>query len=93
MISFSLIGYDIADSFFVSDWWIMVNMAVFAFTNGYFSTLAMIYGPNDFQHQPEVAGKIMAFYLTFGIFMGTVIAQVVMARFVPEMASKMSALS
>ncbi len=87
-MSFALIGYGVAEEFFVADWWIMVNMVIFAFTNGYCSTLAMIYGPNDFAQQPDVAGKIMAFYLTFGIFMGTVVAQVLMAPLFPEMIKR-----
>lgn len=70
--------------FFAADWWIVLNMAIFAFTNGHFSTLSMMYGPGNFPGKEEIAGKMMAFYLTAGIFVGSVIARTLMAQFVPD---------
>ena len=60
---------------FQSDWFKFVNMALFALTNGYNSTLCMIYGPSMAEDKnKERAGLIMNFHLVGGIFMGSLIA-------------------
>jgi len=49
-----------------------IVMILFAFTNGYFSTLAMIFGPAGTEpEESEVASTIMSFSLNFGIFCGS----------------------
>ncbi|CAN8028595.1 unnamed protein product [Ixodes persulcatus] len=55
-----------------SDWAYMVAMAVFAWSSGYLSSLAMMYAPRVVrspQHAP-VAGMMAAFCLVLGIFVG-----------------------
>lgn len=48
-----------------------ILMAVFAISNGYMGTLAMMFGPtNADSHEKEKAGLIMSFALNFGIFCG-----------------------
>jgi len=50
-------------------------MGLFAFTNGYNSTLNMIYGPMGVRDEhKEKAGMIMAFNLVGGIFIGGLVA-------------------
>jgi len=64
---------------FDSDVYAYIIMAVFAFTNGYLGTLAMMYGPtNASHHEKEVAGFIMTFSLNFGIFCGVHFALLVL---------------
>lgn len=60
---------------FSSDWFKIVNMMVFALTNGYNSTLLMIYGPSIVRDEhKERAGMTMSFHLVGGIFAGSLIA-------------------
>lgn len=60
---------------FQSDWFRIFNMALFALTNGYNSTLCMIYGPTLVSDKnKERAGLIMSFHLVGGIFAGALIA-------------------
>jgi equilibrative nucleoside transporter 1/2/3 len=55
---------------FNHDAWYHVFMALFALSNGYCGTLAMMYGPvNAKDHEKETAGAIMSFFLNFGIFL------------------------
>ncbi len=80
-ISLCLIGYGTFNRFFVNDIWIVINLIVFAFTNGSGGTLAMMYGPQDFADKDkENASKMMSFFLTFGIFFGSFLAQTVFAN-------------
>ena len=70
------IAYRVGEVFFCSTAWKMINIILFAFTNGYCSTLAMIYGPmvvND--NEREKSGQIMSFHLVFGIFLGSLVAE------------------
>jgi len=60
---------------FVSDWFIICNMILFAFTNGYTNTLCAVKAPNSVP--PEQAGQVggmIGVIITFGILIGTVIA-------------------
>ena len=60
---------------FQADWFRILNMALFALTNGYNSTLAMIYGPGFTDDKSkETGGLIMSFHLVGGIFVGALIA-------------------
>lgn len=52
-------------------------MALFAFTNGYCGTLAMMYGPTRVDdNEKETAGAIMGFMLNLGIFIAVQVAVV-----------------
>jgi len=53
------------------DWIPIVVMIVFALTNGYFSTLTMMWAPSRVDTSEEqVAGTMMTFFLQGGIFSG-----------------------
>jgi len=53
----------------------MINIILFAFTNGYGSTLNMIYGPMCvWDEHKEKAGMIMGFHLVGGICFGSFVA-------------------
>jgi equilibrative nucleoside transporter 1/2/3 len=70
-VFFVLFILSVKEILLTSDWYPLVTMVAFAFTNGYFGTLAMIYGPtrvDDFEK--EVAGALMSFFLQGGIFVG-----------------------
>jgi len=80
-ISICTIGYKMFDGALVADWWIIVNIVLFSFSNGAGSTLAMIYGTADFEEKDkEDAGKMMVFFLTGGIFFGSLLAQLIFAN-------------
>jgi len=50
---------------------VYILMAVFAITNGYLSTLGMMFGPVKVDmYEKQEAGFIMSFALNFGIFCG-----------------------
>ena len=58
-----------------SDWFKIVNMSLFAFTNGYWGTCLMIFGPNWVNHKgKEKTGMIMNIHLVGGIFIGSLFA-------------------
>ncbi|CAI2362582.1 unnamed protein product [Moneuplotes crassus] len=64
---------------FQSDWFRILNMALFAVTNGYNSTLCMMYGPSQTdKNSKERAGIIMSFHLLGGVFVGALISTFVM---------------
>lgn len=49
-----------------------VIMVLFAFTNGYLSTLCMMYGPMNAQEEDEeTAGALMSFFLALGLTAGS----------------------
>ena len=64
-------------SFFNSNWFIILNMVLFALTNGYFATLGMAFGCDGDNEDPSLAGTIMGFHLMLGITVGSMIANVV----------------
>lgn len=54
---------------FASPWAGFVIMSLFALTNGYFGTLAMMYAPDEVSdHEKATAGRIMSMSLQMGIF-------------------------
>ena len=56
---------------FKSDAWPIIFMALFAFSNGYLSTLAMMFGPTMVSvRNSALAGTIMIFSLTLGLMSG-----------------------
>ena len=55
-----------------SSWFMILNMSLFSFTNGFSSSLAMGFGPSNVPDDSKgVAGNMMSFHLIFGIFVGT----------------------
>lgn len=57
------------------DFLMILNMIGFAFTNGYGSTLTMMFAPSLVKDEhKEKAGMIMAFHLVGGIMMGAFVA-------------------
>lgn len=78
VISTCFIGYGTFGDFFVKDWWITVNMIIFAITNGLATSLTMMYGISEAEDKDrEDAGKIMTIFLTGGIFIGSLLAQLI----------------
>eukprot|EP01089_Gocevia_fonbrunei_P002252 TRINITY_DN1223_c0_g1_i5.p1 TRINITY_DN1223_c0_g1~~TRINITY_DN1223_c0_g1_i5.p1 ORF type:complete len:287 (+),score=22.01 TRINITY_DN1223_c0_g1_i5:341-1201(+) len=66
---FILFIFCIKPHIFHSDGFAYSFMVVFALSNGYLGTLAMMYGPvNALEHEKEVAGAVMSFFLNLGIF-------------------------
>jgi equilibrative nucleoside transporter 1/2/3 len=60
---------------FEHSFWPLLFMSLMAFSNGYISTLAMIYGPSRVEHHDsEIAGSIMILALTAGLFSGAMLA-------------------
>ena len=58
-----------------ADWFKIVNMILFSFTNGYWGTSLMVYGPNCVHHAgKEKAGMIMSIHLIGGVFLGSLLA-------------------
>lgn len=52
--------------------WAPIIVVIFAFTNGYFSTVAMIFGPiKALPEEMGIASTIMSFALNFGILCGS----------------------
>jgi hypothetical protein len=63
------------DWLFNGTWFKFINMALFAFTNGFVSTCLMIHGASSVVNSmKERAGAIMSTSLVFGIFSGSLIA-------------------
>ena len=60
---------------FPSNWAAFVIMVFFALSNGYFGTLAMMFGPNTVDdHEKDTAGMIMSVFLQLGIFSAVLFA-------------------
>lgn len=66
---------------FESDAYPILFMTVFSFTNGYFASLAMMYGPSMVPSGPEqtTAGAFMAFGLGLGLMSGAFLSFIVNA--------------
>jgi len=56
-----------------------IVMSLFALSNGYFSTLCMMYGPVRVEpSEARIAGTLMGFFLQIGVFSGVHLAMMVM---------------
>ncbi|KAF2070178.1 hypothetical protein CYY_008505 [Polysphondylium violaceum] len=52
--------------------WYFIFMFIFSLSNGYCGTLAMMFGPTKAEeHEKEVTGIVMSFFLNFGIWVST----------------------
>lgn len=57
---------------FFGDATVLVVMAIFAITNGYFSSMSMMLGPSLVPpHQRQQAGLLMTFFLQLGLLLGS----------------------
>lgn len=66
---------------FQADWFRLVNISLFALTQGYNTSLLMIYGPQSVQdHQKEKAGMIMNFHLMGGLCTSSMLSAFVMSH-------------
>ena len=73
------VGDSQLDVLFMNRFWPSLFMAFMALSNGYVSTLCMIYAPRRVQPQDaETAGTIMIFMLTFGLFSGSLLSYLVL---------------
>ena len=70
--SFTMNNY--APEIFQSDWYILLNVGLSAYTCGHFATIGMKYGSDKETGDPSMAGTLMAMWLMFGIFFGCTIA-------------------
>jgi len=73
VVFYPLIIFCIKPRIFANDAAAIAIMAVFATSNGYIGTLAMMYGsssPKLQNYEREAAGTIMSFFLNAGIFTG-----------------------
>jgi hypothetical protein len=58
-----------------ADWFKIVNMVFFAFTNGYCSTLCAIKSPSRApEDSKEVVGTFVGLFITTGIVLGSLVA-------------------
>jgi len=74
--TFILVAESVSPSWlFEGTWFKFLNMAIYAFSNGYSSTCLMILGPSQVEGKmKDIAGYTMATGLVTGIFSGTCIA-------------------
>jgi solute carrier family 29 (equilibrative nucleoside transporter), member 1/2/3 len=71
----AFIGAALSWAGWMSDVYAFIVMMVFATTNGYFASLAMMQGPMGVgETEREAAGFVMSLFLQFGIFSGSQIA-------------------
>ena len=73
-----LVDYDVGPSWFTGqsgDWFKLLNMACFAFTNGFVSTLCAIKSPSRApEDSKEVVGTFVGVFITLGIVTGSLVA-------------------
>ena len=73
-LSFSLTMNNVEPYIFQSDWYIILNVGLSAYTCGHFGTIGMKFGSDKETGDPSLAATIMAMWLMFGIFFGSTIA-------------------
>lgn len=84
VVTFLLTDFEVGEAVFGADWFQILNMALFAFTNGYVSTMCAIKAP---QNVPEESkGQVGAFVgnvISLGILTGAILA-VFMGMILPD---------
>jgi len=65
---------NVAPGLFKSNWFILVNLGLFATSFGYWTSIGMKFGSAAETKNQGLAGAIMGFHLTFGICLGSAIA-------------------
>lgn len=89
-ILFPLCIIPLGDPYIKSNVWAILFMIIFSLTNGYFGTLAMVYGPMEVEeHEKQVAGNLMSLFLQTGIFLGVHFALFMLFCVDPEALYKM----
>lgn len=89
-ILFPLCIIPLGDPYIKSNVWAIIFMIIFSLTNGYFGTLAMVYGPMEVEeHERQVAGNLMSLFLQTGIFLGVNFALFMLFCVDPEALYKM----
>lgn len=76
-VTFMLIWYKVAQSFFSSDWFILFNLGLFSLSCGHIATIGMKFGSDPSTGNPGLAGTIMAIWLIVGCFLGSGLATLV----------------
>lgn len=74
------IGYGVFNGVFVNDWCIIIDFIWVSFTNGLCTTLSIMHGINEEKENKDYASKLLIFFLTVGIFTGSVFAQALFAN-------------
>mmetsp|Transcript_86260 Transcript_86260/g.118937 ORF Transcript_86260/g.118937 Transcript_86260/m.118937 type:complete len:163 (-) Transcript_86260:51-539(-) len=74
IVTYMLTYEGVAENFFGSNAFIIINLMLFAISCGYLSTLGMKYGSDQSTVDQGMAGTIMGIHLTVGILIGSTIA-------------------
>jgi predicted MFS family arabinose efflux permease len=78
IVTFLLIAFNIAPSWLFgkeADWFKIINMALFSFSNGYLSTMLAIRAPSRaHDDSKEQVGLFVGISITIGILIGSIIA-------------------
>ena len=75
LIFFPLFILCVRPKLFMADGWAYGFMVIFALSNGYAGSLAMMYGPNCVRnHEKALGGSIMAYFLNMGVLFGSFVA-------------------
>ena len=77
-IFFTLIAFNVAPSWLFgdnADWFKVLNMIGFAFTNGFFSTQCAVKGPSQApDDSKEIVGTFVGVFITLGILIGSILS-------------------
>ena len=80
-VAFYMFTYlGVMPSVFGSDWFIILNLALFSISCGYLSTIGMNYGSDASTKDQGLAGSIMGFHLTLGICLGSATALIFLSK-------------
>mmetsp|Transcript_23685 Transcript_23685/g.29364 ORF Transcript_23685/g.29364 Transcript_23685/m.29364 type:complete len:184 (-) Transcript_23685:81-632(-) len=74
---FLLVSFDV--SFFESDWFIILNLVLFSFTNGYISTLCAVKAPQTVEGDAKgQVGGFVGITISTGIVLGSILAYAIL---------------
>ena len=77
IVLFLLVAYDIG--FFESDWYITLNLLLFAFSNGYVSTLCAVEAPQTVEGESKgQVGGFVGVATSTGILLGSFLAAAIL---------------
>lgn len=78
IVTFLLIAFNVPPSWLFghdADWFKIINLALFSFSNGYLSTMLAIKAPSRaHDDSKEQVGLFVGIFITFGILLGSIIA-------------------
>ena len=76
LVTFLLISFDVAPAaVFSSDWFIILNLALFSITNGYVSTLCAVKAPQTVEGEAKgQVGGFIGITISTGIVFGSILA-------------------